>query len=69
MDERFQAQAAAGGEAYLQTVRYQARVAPMVDVLAAGGLAIVMYSSTAETPHGTDDSPKDDRWPRMDLCF
>lgn len=42
-DERFQAQAATSGQAYLESVRYQARVAPMVDVLAAGGLAMVMY--------------------------
>jgi subfamily B ATP-binding cassette protein MsbA len=42
-DERFQLQAANGGQAYLESVRYQARVAPMVDVLAAGGLALVMY--------------------------
>lgn len=42
-DERFQSQAANGGQAYLESVRYQARVAPIVDVLAAGGLAMVMY--------------------------
>ena len=42
-DERFQLQAANGGQAYLESIRYQARVAPIVDLLAAGGLAMVMY--------------------------
>src|SRR5882672_9701394 len=42
-DERFQLQAASGQQASLESVRYQARVAPMVDVLAAGGLVMVMY--------------------------
>lgn len=32
-DERFELQAANGDQAYLESVRYQARVAPMVDVL------------------------------------
>lgn len=51
-DERFQAQAAAGGQAYLESVRYQARVAPMVDVLAAGGLAMVMYYGATRVMSG-----------------
>lgn len=51
-DERFQTQAADGGQAYLEGVRYQARVAPMVDVLAAGGLAIVMYYGATRVMSG-----------------
>src|SRR5262249_6271132 len=42
-DERFQAQSESSLLAYLEGVRYQARVAPMVDFLAAAGLAIVMW--------------------------
>ena len=42
-DDRFQTQSRSGLQAYLESVRYQARVAPLVDVLAAVGLAIVMW--------------------------
>jgi len=42
-DDRFRAQSRSGLQAYLESVRYQARVAPLVDVLAAVGLAIVMW--------------------------
>jgi subfamily B ATP-binding cassette protein MsbA len=42
-DERFQLQAATGQQASLDGIRYQARVAPLVDVLAAVGLATVMW--------------------------
>jgi len=42
-DDRFQTQSRSGLQAYLEAVRYQARVAPLVDVLAAVGLAIVMW--------------------------
>lgn len=42
-DERFHAQNVNSLHAYLEGVRYQARVAPMVDVLAALGLAVVMW--------------------------
>jgi len=42
-DDRFQAQSRTGLQAYLEAIRYQARVAPLVDVLAAVGLAIVMW--------------------------
>jgi ABC-type multidrug transport system fused ATPase/permease subunit len=46
-DERFRAQGQSSLDAYLEGVRYQARVAPLVDVLAAVGLATVMwYGST-----------------------
>jgi subfamily B ATP-binding cassette protein MsbA len=51
-DERFQMQAATGGQAYLESVRYQARVAPMVDVLAACGLAMVMYYGATRVMSG-----------------
>jgi len=42
-DERFQAQSTTSLRAYLEAVRYQARVAPLVDALAAVGLALVMW--------------------------
>ena len=42
-DERFQAQSVSSLRAYLEGVRYQARVWPMVDMLAAVGLALVMW--------------------------
>ncbi len=42
-DDRFHAQGSSSLEASLQEVRYRARVAPLVDVLAAVGLAIVMW--------------------------
>jgi ATP-binding cassette, subfamily B, bacterial len=42
-DERFFAQGSSGLEASLEEVRYRARVAPLVDLLAAAGLAIVMW--------------------------
>ncbi len=42
-DERFRVQGTNSLHAYLEGVRYQARVAPYVDVLAAIGLAIVMW--------------------------
>lgn len=41
--ERFQVQNAGSLRAYLTGIRYQARVAPQVDLLAAVGLAIVMW--------------------------
>ena len=42
-DERFHAQGSNSLAAYLEAVRYRARVAPLVDLFAAGGLAIVMW--------------------------
>jgi len=42
-DERFSAQGSNSLAAYLESVRYRARVWPLVDVLAAMGLAIVMW--------------------------
>ena len=41
--ERFQTQNTTSLNAYMESVRYQAAVAPMVDVFAAAGLAIVMW--------------------------
>ncbi|MBI3838452.1 MAG: ABC transporter ATP-binding protein [Planctomycetia bacterium] len=41
--ERFQAQSRSSLQAYLEGIRYQARVAPLVDMLAAMGLAVVMW--------------------------
>jgi subfamily B ATP-binding cassette protein MsbA len=41
--ERFQVQNAGSLRAYLEGIRYQARVAPQVDFLAALGLAVVMW--------------------------
>jgi len=46
-DERFHAHSESSLEAYLEAVRGQAKVAPLVDILAATGLAIVMgYGAT-----------------------
>jgi subfamily B ATP-binding cassette protein MsbA len=42
-DDRFHAQGSNSLAAYLEAVRYKARVAPLVDLLAAGGLAVVMW--------------------------
>jgi subfamily B ATP-binding cassette protein MsbA len=41
--DRFQTQNTTSLNAYLESVRYQAAVAPLVDVFAAAGLAIVMW--------------------------
>jgi ABC-type multidrug transport system fused ATPase/permease subunit len=43
LDDRFQARSRDQLAAYLESVRYQARIAPLVDGLAAVGLAIVMW--------------------------
>src|SRR2546426_8919542 len=51
-DDRFRAQSRSGLQAYLESVRYQARVAPLVDVLAAVGLAIVMWLGATPAPAG-----------------
>ena len=42
-DERFHVQNLSSLQAYLEGIRYQARVAPLVDVLAALGLTLVMW--------------------------
>ncbi|HYY72705.1 MAG TPA: ABC transporter ATP-binding protein [Candidatus Bathyarchaeia archaeon] len=43
IDDRFEAQSETTLQAYLESVRYQARIAPVVDVLSAVGLAMVMW--------------------------
>jgi ATP-binding cassette subfamily B protein len=43
IDERFQVQSENSLEAFLESVRYQARIAPVVDFLAAIGLTMVMW--------------------------
>ncbi len=51
-DERFQARSESNLEAYLESVRYQARVAPLVDFLAAVGLTIVMWYGATRVLQG-----------------
>ena len=51
-DERFRAQGQSSLDAYLEGVRYQARVAPLVDVLAAVGLATVMWFGSTRVMAG-----------------
>jgi ATP-binding cassette, subfamily B, bacterial len=43
IDERFQAQSENSLEAFLESLRYQARIAPVVDFLSAVGLTMVMW--------------------------
>jgi len=43
LDDRLQIRSQEQQDAYLQSIRYQARIAPLVDGLAAIGLAIVMW--------------------------
>ena len=43
IDDRFQAQSENTLQAFLESVRYQARIAPVVDFLSAIGLAMVMW--------------------------
>jgi ABC-type multidrug transport system fused ATPase/permease subunit len=50
--ERFQAHSASSQQAYQETMRYQARLAPLVDVLAAVGLASVMAFGAAKVRAG-----------------
>lgn len=52
-DERFQAQSMGNTRAYLESVRYQARVAPLVDVLGAVGLTVVMWYGATRVLAGT----------------
>ena len=42
-NERFQARSETHHQAYMEIVRYQARVGPLVDVIAAFGLTVVMW--------------------------
>lgn len=50
--ERFEAQNAVSLKAYLEGIRYQARVAPYLDVLAAVGLAVVMWFGAMQVRSG-----------------
>jgi ABC-type multidrug transport system fused ATPase/permease subunit len=51
-DDRFRERSETSLQAYLETVRYQARVAPLVDVLAAVGLMIVMWYGATQVLKG-----------------
>lgn len=46
-DRRFEAQNRVSLDASLLGIRYQARIAPLVDILAGGGLALVMWYGAA----------------------
>jgi ATP-binding cassette, subfamily B, bacterial len=52
-DERFEAECVISLGAFLEGVRYQARIAPLVDVLAALGLSLVMWYGATEVLQGT----------------
>jgi len=51
-NERFEAQSESSLRSYLEGVRYQARVAPLVDVFAAAGLALVMWFGATHVMQG-----------------
>src|SRR6266851_3619480 len=51
-NDRFQAQSESSLRSYLEGVRYQARVAPLVDVFAAAGLALVMWFGATHVMEG-----------------
>lgn len=51
-NDRFQAQSETSLQSYLEGVRYQARVAPLVDIFAAGGLALVMWFGATQVMAG-----------------
>jgi subfamily B ATP-binding cassette protein MsbA len=51
-DERFHERSESNLQAYLETVRYQAQVAPLVDALAAVGLIIVMWYGATQVLDG-----------------
>ena len=51
-DARFQARSESNLQAYLETVRYQAQITPMVDALAAVGLMIVIWYGATEVLRG-----------------
>jgi ABC-type multidrug transport system fused ATPase/permease subunit len=51
-NDRFQAQSQSSLRSYLECVRYQARVAPLVDVFAAVGLALVMWFGATHVIEG-----------------
>lgn len=51
-NDRFQAQSESSLRSYLESVGYQARVAPLVDVFAAAGLALVMWFGATHVMQG-----------------
>jgi ABC-type multidrug transport system fused ATPase/permease subunit len=51
-DQRFQTQNTKSLHAYLDTVRYQAGVAPFIDILAAVGLVVVMWYGATRVMEG-----------------
>ena len=51
-DDRFHTFNANSRDAYREGIRYQARIAPMVDILAAVGLAMVMYYGATRVREG-----------------
>ncbi len=51
-NDRFEAQSESSLRSYLDGVRYQARVAPLVDVFAAAGLALVMWFGATHVMQG-----------------
>jgi subfamily B ATP-binding cassette protein MsbA len=51
-DERFRLQGESSLEAYLEGIRYQARVAPLVDLLSAIGLVMVMWFGSIRVVSG-----------------
>jgi subfamily B ATP-binding cassette protein MsbA len=50
--DRFQIQSASGLQSFLDSIRYQARIAPLVDIFAAVGLATVMWFGAGEVLAG-----------------
>src|SRR5262249_58750657 len=51
-DSRFEAQNRVTLDASLLGIRYQARIAPLVDILAGGGLALVMWYGAGRVAAG-----------------
>jgi ATP-binding cassette subfamily B protein len=51
-DERFRAQSTTSLQAYQEGIRYQARIWPIVDTLAATGLALVMWYGATQVMAG-----------------
>src|SRR5260370_8680904 len=51
-NDRFQAQSESSLRSYLAGVRYQSRVAPLVDVFAAAGLALGMWFGATHVMQG-----------------
>lgn len=50
--DRFQVQSAIGLQSFLESIRYQARIAPMVDMFSAIGLSLVMWFGSEEVLAG-----------------